>query len=137
MKKKSLKKNKKSSKKGSKIEKTVLKRYKDMLLEKRESLINEVQNRINDGKEYNKQEVKDTADQASASYENELFYGFSDTERKYLGEVENALERVDDGTYGKCDTCGKLISFERLKILPFVKFCIKCQQSSEKNISRR
>jgi DnaK suppressor protein len=96
---------------------------------------------VADGKEYNKQEVKDAADQASDSYENELLYGFSDTERKYIEEIENALKRVENGTYGQCNSCGKLINIVRLRSLPFARLCIKCQEDNEKsngnNIARR
>lgn len=119
------------------VGKKILKAYKGVLLEKREELINKVRERMNEGKEYNKQEVRDMADQASDSYENESLYSLSDTERKYLEEVENALRRVDEGTYSKCDSCSKLIGFERLKSLPFSRLCIKCQENNEKSTLRR
>ncbi len=43
-----------------------------------------------------------------------------------------ALEKIEDGTYGKCEGCGEDISKKRLKVLPFAKYCVKCQSEMEK-----
>ena len=46
-----------------------------------------------------------------------------------LARVNEALEYIKDGSYGTCKSCGKKIDIERLKILPYVKYCIQCQES--------
>jgi hypothetical protein len=43
-----------------------------------------------------------------------------------LGEVEGALRRLDDGTYGRCEGCGELVAPERLEALPATRNCVKC-----------
>lgn len=52
-----------------------------------------------------------------------------------LQQVENALDRIDKGIYGKCENCGKNISPERLEALPYAQMCIECQELEEKGIN--
>ncbi|WP_119729208.1 TraR/DksA family transcriptional regulator [Thermomonospora amylolytica] len=51
-----------------------------------------------------------------------------DTLRKTLEEVDAALARLDVGTYGTCEGCGEPIPEGRLEILPYARFCVRCQQ---------
>lgn len=46
--------------------------------------------------------------------------------------IEGALQRIADGTYGRCTECGEAINIERLKAVPYAKCCIKCQSDMEK-----
>jgi len=50
-----------------------------------------------------------------------------------LGEVEQALKKMDDGTYGMCDSCGQPIGMERLEIRPQASLCLTCKASQSKN----
>jgi DnaK suppressor protein len=50
-----------------------------------------------------------------------------------LEQIEDALERIEAGVYGKCENCGNEISLARLKALPYAKLCILCQEEQEKN----
>jgi DnaK suppressor protein len=84
------------------------------------------------GKENNPDEVKDLADLASDSYDRELAFGLSETERARLAQVEKALDAIDDGTYGLCGSCGRSIAAARLKALPFARLCIECKNSEER-----
>jgi DnaK suppressor protein len=93
----------------------------------RDVLVNqEASNESNDG------DVLDLADQASDSYDKDLANSLSETERARLAAVEKALKRVEEGTYGLCEDCTKPIPLPRLKVLPFAKLCVSCQQSEEK-----
>ncbi|MFD0902075.1 TraR/DksA family transcriptional regulator [Actinomadura sediminis] len=47
--------------------------------------------------------------------------------RQSLAEIDGALRRVDDGTYGGCEGCGQPIPAGRLEILPYARFCVRCQ----------
>ncbi len=51
---------------------------------------------------------------------------------KKLKEIEIALDKIDDGTYGICEMCEEEIGIERLKVKPFAKFCISCREINEK-----
>ena len=76
--------------------------------------------------------LQNLADQASDAYDRELASSLSETERTRLEAVEKALERVDKGTYGDCETCEKVIPLARLKALPFARLCVSCQEVEER-----
>jgi DnaK suppressor protein len=71
------------------------------------------------------------ADTASATYERELDSVFEEGAQHVLGEVEAALARLEDGSYGSCDVCGKPIGAERLAAIPWARLCIDDQRRAE------
>lgn len=71
------------------------------------------------------------ADIGSDNYEQEFNLGLIESEDLVLREIEEALERIDDGTYGTCETCSKPIKKARLKAVPHAKCCIECQRAQE------
>ena len=64
------------------------------------------------------------ADTASETYERELDEGLEEDARAQLREVEGALERIENGSYGKCRVCGREIAPERLEAVPWTTLCI-------------
>ena len=64
------------------------------------------------------------ADTASETYERELDEGLEDDARDQLRQVDEAVARIDAGTYGTCSVCGKAIPVERLEALPWTTLCI-------------
>lgn len=73
----------------------------------------------------------DPVDQASQSIEKELLFELSDNERTTLDQIEAALRKIEKRTYGLCESCQKSIAKQRLDALPFARYCIGCQSSSE------
>ncbi len=67
------------------------------------------------------------ADRATDTYEEEKALGLRSHFEGELQDVEDALRRIDHGTYGKCAECGRLISPERLEVMPAARLCIDCQ----------
>ncbi|WP_329271448.1 TraR/DksA family transcriptional regulator [Streptomyces pseudovenezuelae] len=67
---------------------------------------------------------------AGPDAEEQVMSAQKDTVRRVLAEVEAAVARVQDGTYGVCLTCSKPIPVERLEILPYTPFCVPCQRSA-------
>ena len=63
-------------------------------------------------------------DIATATYDRELEYGLEENSEHVLAEIDAALKRIEDGTYGTCNTCGKPIGEERLEALPWATLCI-------------
>jgi len=114
------------------MKKNQMEAFKKILVGHKESLLMKVKNSVTMNKEEALDEVRDAADIASDYYERELAMGLSETERHRLQEVEDALERIENGSYGKCEICGGQISAPRLEALPFAKFCIECQAQREK-----
>ena len=73
------------------------------------------------------------ADVASDSFERELSWDRASVEQKVLFSIDDALKKIDDGTYGQCEECEKKINKERLKAIPHAKFCRSCKETHEKN----
>lgn len=68
------------------------------------------------------------ADQATETFERERDLAMEDTEQVVLRESEVALKKIDDGTYGTCERCGKMISAARLEAIPYTPYCIDCAE---------
>ncbi|HAX82122.1 MAG TPA: hypothetical protein DCY40_06110 [Actinobacteria bacterium] len=67
-----------------------------------------------------------TAEGGSLAFEMEKELSILENTRDILAKVEDALSRIDDGTYGACDVCGDAIPVARLEALPYTKMCVNC-----------
>lgn len=113
------------------MRKKQLEGLKKQLIQYKDDLLRNVKN--NDSNIQDKSdEVRDSVDVATDYYERELAIGLSESDRQKLQQVEDALDRIEKGDYGKCDECGGLIGIPRLEALPFAKLCIECQANQEK-----
>jgi RNA polymerase-binding transcription factor DksA len=78
------------------------------------------------------------ADAGSDAYEKDFALSLLSAEQDALYEIEEALKRIDSGTYGVCEMSNKLIPHARLEAIPFARFTVECQQQLEKeNRGRR
>lgn len=103
-----------------------------MLLEKQSTLTSLVRKTEDSGREMDSQtEAMDLADRASSSYMKEFIFSKSGSERQLLQEVVGALKRIQEDSYGECKGCGELVEQKRLKVLPWVALCLKCQKKEE------
>jgi len=73
------------------------------------------------------------ADAGSDTFEQDFSLGLLEGEDIEAKEIDEALERIDNKTYGICEECSKPIAENRLKVIPYARFCIKCQESAEKH----
>jgi len=71
------------------------------------------------------------ADMASDNYERDFNLNLVSSERRTLLEIENALKRIEDKTYGVCSSCNKFIAKSRLKAIPYARYCTKCKNKLE------
>jgi RNA polymerase-binding transcription factor DksA len=71
------------------------------------------------------------ADVASDSFERELSWDRASVEQKVLYCIDEALKKIEDGLYGQCEGCQKKINKERLKAIPYAKFCRSCKEQTE------
>lgn len=77
----------------------------------------------------------DRADLAQEYADRERRAALVERLEKVLGEIDAALQRLDDGTYGRCTECGNEIAPDRLEALPYAALCVACQEQ-EQNRSR-
>ena len=66
-----------------------------------------------------------------AVYQWELNLSLKERYEEHLAQLQEALRRVEEGSYGKCERCHNPIDVERLEVVPFAALCIKCAQESD------
>jgi DnaK suppressor protein len=86
------------------------------------------------GQESTDDNADDFADRANNSYNRETMFALSDAERTLLFEIDEALERIDKGTYGTCEHFGSPIGIERLKAIPWARYSIEAQELKERGL---
>jgi DnaK suppressor protein len=120
------------------MRKAVLKRSREALEAMRAQLLRTVQQEIG-GRDVEKDEGMDTYDLASDARDREISHILTDRDREKLVAIDEALSRVDDGSYGICEDCGAEIAEGRLQALPFTRLCVSCQgdRERESKLNRR
>ena len=113
-----------------------LEQYKKMLIKLRDQLVQDINNISTDSKGDRDStdisgHVMHMADVATDIYEREFNLSLASNDREILQKIEAALKRIEDKTYGICEECDKLIPAVRLKALPYVETCLKCQEKLE------
>lgn len=102
------------------------------LLEMKNKLVTEIDSELKAEREGNKDEGMDTYDLASEERDREINFILSDRERVKIKQIDDALLRMEDSTYGVCESCGLEVAEERLTAMPFTRLCRDCQQEMER-----
>lgn len=105
---------------------------KKMLLLMRKELLHEVTQTMRAESDHLKFDIGDFYDHASTDRDRELALMLADREREKLTHVDDALKRIEAGTYGICESCEEEIDKERLAAMPFTKLCLSCQEDLER-----
>ncbi len=117
---------------------TEIEEAKKTLIKIKKDIFKEIDAGIKEGSSKDSTEYRgDNYDIASTERDRELSYMLGDRERKKVREIDNALLKIKEGTYGTCDECGKPISKKRLKIIPYSNLCINCQSMVEEEEKKR
>jgi RNA polymerase-binding transcription factor len=105
---------------------------REHLLETKSKLLEEMDTDQKAQRDANKDEGMDAYDLASEERDREINFILSDRERAKIKEIDDALARLADQSYGVCEECGLEIGEERLEALPFTRVCRDCQQDRER-----
>ncbi len=105
---------------------------KQMLLTMRKELLQDVSQTMKAESDHLKHDIGDFYDHASNDRDRELALMLADRERERLTLVDDALKRLETGTYGVCESCDDGIDKERLQAMPFTKLCLSCQEDLER-----
>ncbi|MGH9342584.1 MAG: TraR/DksA family transcriptional regulator [Terriglobia bacterium] len=105
---------------------------REHLLEMKARIHTEIDSELKAEREGNKDEGMDTYDLASEERDREINFILSDRERLKVRQIDDALERLEEGSYGVCESCGLEIAEERLEAMPFTRLCRDCQQDQER-----
>ena len=112
------------------MDKERLEYFKDLLTKRKEGLITEASRTIVDMSD-DEETFPDPTDRASLETDRNFLLRIRDRERKLILKIDEALERIEDGTFGICELCGDDISDERLQARPVTTLCIDCKTDSE------
>jgi RNA polymerase-binding protein DksA len=104
--------------------------YKAMLLGMRQQLSGQISSLKRDSLQRNDSVVSD--EDGTDAFERQFALKIASSEQNSLFDIDDALRRLAQGTYGICEECACTVETPRLKALPFVRLCIKCQSETEK-----
>jgi DnaK suppressor protein len=125
------------SDKDTKLRKEFLKAAAETLAETKRQLLREMKGRVKGESEGVKDEGRDAYDLASDERDREISFILNDREREKLLAIDEALQRIKEKTYGICESCEAEIQLGRLKVLPFTRLCVRCQEENEKEAKRQ
>ena len=115
--------------------------FKAMLLEKRNEILGNVRHMEDETLRKSRSELSSMpihmADMGSDNYELENMLGLMDSERRIVREIDDALHRIEEGTYGICEGNNEPIPKARLNAIPWARYCVTCASQMEKGMSKR
>jgi RNA polymerase-binding protein DksA len=123
-------------KNNHKLTSSEIKRFRAMLIAKRDEILGNVTSMETEALRRERSDLSNVpihmADSATDNYDLENTLGLVDSERKLLIEISDALERIDNKTYGICQADDTQIPKSRLSAIPWAKYCINCASRIEK-----
>jgi DnaK suppressor protein len=114
------------------MDKKKLDQFRKKLEERQSELRRVVTRTADEGRAADAEAAQDIADKAANSYNKEFLFHQSSSERALLNMVESALDRIRQGNFGQCISCGNDINPKRLEAVPWTRYCIACQEKLEK-----
>ena len=118
------------------VRKAFLKQAKETLLDMKTQMLRGIRDDMKEDREGEKDDGRDTYDVASEERDREINYLLTDRDRGKVQSIDQALERIEEGTYGICENCEGEITNERLKAMPFTRLCVQCQSERETEAKR-
>lgn len=117
-----------------------LREFKAALLAKRQEILDNVISMESEALKQQRSNLSTMpihmADLGTDNFDQEFTLGLMESERKLLWEINDALDRIEDGTYGICEGSGKPISKARLEAIPWAKYCVEYASMLEKGLIR-
>jgi RNA polymerase-binding protein DksA len=121
------------------MKKSEMNEYRDLLLARRARLRGDVTQLADEALKRNRQEASGDlstmpihmADIGSDNFEQDFTLSLLENEEGTLEQIEKALVRIEDGTYGNCENCGAAIPRARLQAIPYAMRCVECARKQE------
>src|SRR5690348_8476777 len=108
------------------MSKAQLKKFKDMLEAKRQEIIKRAQQTLDEDMTLDANDLPDEMDLASSEYLQSFTFRLRGREKAFLDKIQKALEKIEDGSFGKCEECEEEMSAKRLEARPETTLCIRC-----------
>ena len=106
-------------------------KFKKVLLDERQKILQHLENLSDSSREESPHASGDAADIASTDINQSNIHKIGKRETYLLKKIDQALEKIENGTYGECASCGEQISPARLMARPVAELCIDCKQEQE------
>ncbi len=121
------------------MDKRTREKFKKMLLQERAKITGEIHRLSEDTLSSSQRDssgdlsgyAMHMADVGTDTFQRDIELGLVSREQEILYRIDEALQMIEEGTYGKCVECGKPIKESRLRAVPFAKLCIACQEKEE------
>ena len=105
-------------------------RFRQAMLERRTAIQRVLQNNLKSFRE-DVQPAVEVVERASDDAADDLAAGLAEIESAELAQIQEALRKLEEGSYGQCQDCGKAIPQKRLQLVPFALRCVECERSRE------
>ena len=109
----------------------LLTKYRKALLEEKQRILNNSKNALKNELALDPDDLPDETDLAASEVNQNLVFKLRDRERQLLSKIDEALGRIDDGTFGTCLECEEPIEPRRLEARPVSDLCIACKERQE------
>ncbi len=106
--------------------------FKEELVERKAQIEKNLHGTFSEMSQMRALDLNDEADHAAVAVETDIDAAIMQQQRKELNEIELALDKIREGSYGICEMCEDDISIERLRVKNFARFCITCREITEK-----
>jgi DnaK suppressor protein len=120
--------------KDPKDPKVPFEKYRKRLLVRQEELILDISRNRQVTDETVDEQAQDMVDRATSAYTREFAFSLSEADRKALLLIEQALLRIEQGTYGVCVHCQGVVQEKRLEAVPWARHCLECQEMQDKGL---
>lgn len=114
------------------MKKTELKHFKTLLEERRKEVLSQAATVKEPVYSLKQEDLLDEIDLASTESEQSMNIRLRDREQILLKKIDKALEKIEKGEYGVCETCGEEIGAKRLEARPVTDLCIRCKEEQER-----
>lgn len=109
-------------------------KYRKRLLEKQEELLHDLSRNRQVTDESVDEQAQDMVDRATSAYTREFAFSLSESDRKTLLLIDQALLRLDQGSFGVCVHCQGHVQEKRLDAVPWARHCLECQEMQDKGL---
>jgi DnaK suppressor protein len=117
---------------GSTVNQKDLKKFKKKLEDDKRALLASARKTLTEEATFDTDDLPDEIDLASSEYTQSMVFRLRDREKFLLKKIDDALARIENGTYGTCEICEEEISVKRLEARPVTTMCIRCKEEQEK-----
>jgi RNA polymerase-binding transcription factor len=115
------------------LTKKELKRFQEMLQEKRRAVLDRARQTLSENMTLDTNDLPDEMDLASSEYIQSFEFRLRGREKSLLNKLDNALRKIEEGTFGTCEVCEEPIGKKRLEARPETTLCIRCKEDQERD----